>query len=65
MNKQYKVICFYKDAPELCGDVYCNDWDQSSNLYSYEQAIEMIQNLENDKIHNGQGLRLQELEAAE
>ena len=39
----YKVIVFYKDAPGLCGEVYRNDWDQSSNLYSYEQAIEMIQ----------------------
>ena len=39
----YKVIGYYKDAPELCGEVYRNDWDQNSNLYSYEQAIELIQ----------------------
>jgi hypothetical protein len=59
MNTQYKVICFYKDAPELCGEVYRNYWDQNSNLYSYQEANEMIQNLENDKIHNGQGFRLE------
>ena len=60
--KKYKVISFYKDAPGLCGEVYRNDWDQTSNLYSYEQAIEMIQAAEFKDIY---GYRLEELEAAE
>ena len=60
MNTQYKVICFYKDAPELCGEVYRSPWVENGNLYSYEQANEMLQNLEKDKVYNGQGFRLEE-----
>jgi hypothetical protein len=56
----YKIICFYKDAPDLCGEVYRNAHDQDSNLYSYEQAITMVHLLESDNVYSGQGFRLEE-----
>jgi hypothetical protein len=54
--KTYKVIAYYKDAPELCGEVYTNE----SNLYSYQQAIELIQAFENDATYTAYGHRLEE-----
>ena len=61
MTKQYKVICFYKDAPELCGEVYRNSKEQDSNLYSYEQALELIEAEADKDIY---GFRLEQLDAA-
>lgn len=54
--KTYKVIAYYKDAPGLCGEVYTNE----TNLYSYQQAIELIQTFENDATYTALGHRLEE-----
>ena len=54
--KTYKVIAYYKDAPELCGEVYTNE----SNLYSYQQARELIQSFENNVAYTAYGHCLEE-----
>lgn len=58
----YKIISFFKDAPDLCGEVCRNTWSPTSNLYSYQEACDLIEKMKNDQVYNGVGFRL---EAAE
>ena len=41
--KKYKVIHYYVDAPSLCGEVYRSPYQPNGNIYSYEEALEMIE----------------------
>jgi len=41
--KQYKVIHYYVDAPGLCGEVYRSPSQPNSNIYSYNEALAMIE----------------------